>query len=196
MTKTTITTLPDPHGFSPDPLTDLLRSGARGLIQQAVEAELSVSAGGLFRRPDRGWSRSAGAPRASAGTRGDDRDRRGAGQGAARARPGRHRRESPVHLDNPAALFAQSQIHRRTAALALSQRYFHWRLSRSTCRTSWARMQRGCHRPQFLGLKPIGGTSMTAGNAAISARAGSSTSGRTVSTSALEWLRKNNAFWC
>lgn len=42
MTKTIITTLPDPHGFSPDPLTDLLRSGARSLLQQAVEAELSV----------------------------------------------------------------------------------------------------------------------------------------------------------
>jgi putative transposase len=42
MTKTIITTLPDRHGFSPDPLTDLLRSGARGLIQQAIEAELSV----------------------------------------------------------------------------------------------------------------------------------------------------------
>lgn len=42
MTKTTITTLPDPHGFSPDPLTDLLRSGAQRLIQQAVEAELTV----------------------------------------------------------------------------------------------------------------------------------------------------------
>jgi putative transposase len=42
MTKTIITTLPDPHGFSPDPLTDLLRSGARDLIQQAVEVELSV----------------------------------------------------------------------------------------------------------------------------------------------------------
>lgn len=42
MTKTTITTLPDPHGFSSDPLTDILRAGARALIQQAVEAELSV----------------------------------------------------------------------------------------------------------------------------------------------------------
>jgi transposase-like protein len=42
MAKTIITTLPDPHGLSPDPLTDLLRSGARSLIQQAVEAELSV----------------------------------------------------------------------------------------------------------------------------------------------------------
>ena len=42
MTKTTITTLPDPHGFSADPLTDILRTGARDLIQQAVEAELSA----------------------------------------------------------------------------------------------------------------------------------------------------------
>ncbi len=42
MTKTTITTFPDPHGFSPDPLTDILRAGARDLIQRAVEAELSV----------------------------------------------------------------------------------------------------------------------------------------------------------
>ena len=42
MTKTSITPLSDPHGFSPDPLTDILRAGARDLIQQAVEAELSA----------------------------------------------------------------------------------------------------------------------------------------------------------
>lgn len=42
MTKTSITSLPDPHGFSADPLTDILRAGARDLIQQAVEAELSA----------------------------------------------------------------------------------------------------------------------------------------------------------
>ena len=42
MTKTTITSLADPNGFSPDPLSDILRAGARDLIQQAVEAELSV----------------------------------------------------------------------------------------------------------------------------------------------------------
>ncbi|OSP53764.1 hypothetical protein BV911_16035 [Pseudoruegeria sp. SK021] len=41
MTKTTIAALPDPSGFSPDPLTEILRSGARTLIQQAVEAELA-----------------------------------------------------------------------------------------------------------------------------------------------------------
>jgi putative transposase len=34
--------LPDPHGFSVDPLTDILCAGARNLIQQAVEAELSM----------------------------------------------------------------------------------------------------------------------------------------------------------
>ena len=42
MTKTTIATLPDPSRFSPDPLTELLRSSARNLIQQAVEAELAA----------------------------------------------------------------------------------------------------------------------------------------------------------
>jgi len=42
MTETTITPLPDPSGFSPDPLTDILRSGARRLIEQAAEAELTA----------------------------------------------------------------------------------------------------------------------------------------------------------
>ncbi|WP_111735400.1 IS256 family transposase [Roseovarius amoyensis] len=42
MTKTTLAALPDPHGFSSDPLTDVLRAGARELIQQAVEAELAA----------------------------------------------------------------------------------------------------------------------------------------------------------
>lgn len=41
MTKSTITQLPDTSGFSLDPLTDVLRSGARRLIEQAVEAELA-----------------------------------------------------------------------------------------------------------------------------------------------------------
>ena len=42
MAKSTITPLPDPTRFSPDPLTDILRSGARRLIEQAVGAELSL----------------------------------------------------------------------------------------------------------------------------------------------------------
>lgn len=42
MNKPTITPLPDPSGSSPDPLTEVLRSGARRLIEQAVEAELAA----------------------------------------------------------------------------------------------------------------------------------------------------------
>ena len=42
MSETTITTLPDPPGLSPDPMTDLIRSGARRLIEQAIEAELAT----------------------------------------------------------------------------------------------------------------------------------------------------------
>tara|TARA_R110002073_G_scaffold166183_1_gene322817 strand:+ start:404 stop:556 length:153 start_codon:yes stop_codon:yes gene_type:complete len=42
MTTNTITQLSDPLGFSPDPLTDLLRSGAQRLIEGAIEAELAV----------------------------------------------------------------------------------------------------------------------------------------------------------
>ena len=42
MTKPTIPPLPDPSGSSLDPLTEVLRSGARRLIEQAVEAELAA----------------------------------------------------------------------------------------------------------------------------------------------------------
>ena len=42
MREDIITALPNPSGFSAAPLTDVLRAGARDLIQQAVEAELSA----------------------------------------------------------------------------------------------------------------------------------------------------------
>lgn len=42
MSETTIAQLPDPSEFSPDPLTEVLRSGARRLIEQAIEAELTT----------------------------------------------------------------------------------------------------------------------------------------------------------
>ena len=42
MSETTIATLPDPSGFSPDPLTGVIRDGARRLIEQALEAELAA----------------------------------------------------------------------------------------------------------------------------------------------------------
>ena len=42
MLEDTIAKLPDPSGFSPDPLTEVIRDGARKLIEQAVEAELAT----------------------------------------------------------------------------------------------------------------------------------------------------------
>ena len=42
MTKDTVVAFRAPDGFSLDPLTDLLRQGARDLIAQAVEAELNT----------------------------------------------------------------------------------------------------------------------------------------------------------
>ena len=42
MSETTIATLPDPSGSSPEPLTGIIRDGARKLIEQAVEAELAT----------------------------------------------------------------------------------------------------------------------------------------------------------
>ena len=42
MSETTITQLPDPSGFSADPFTDVIRDGARKLIEQAVHAELAA----------------------------------------------------------------------------------------------------------------------------------------------------------
>lgn len=41
MSDDTITKLPDPSGISPDPLTEVIRDGARKLIEQAIEAELA-----------------------------------------------------------------------------------------------------------------------------------------------------------
>ncbi len=42
MTKDRVVAFRAPDGFSPDPLTDLLRQGARDLIAQAVEVELNA----------------------------------------------------------------------------------------------------------------------------------------------------------
>jgi len=42
MSIDTITTLPDPSGFSPDPLTGVIRDGAGKLIEPAIEVELAA----------------------------------------------------------------------------------------------------------------------------------------------------------
>ena len=52
MPETTITQLPDPSGFSADPFTDIIRDGARKLIEQAIHAELAVLMAAF---PPRSW---------------------------------------------------------------------------------------------------------------------------------------------
>jgi putative transposase len=42
MQENTIAHLPDPSGFFSDPFTDVLRDGARKLIEQAIHAELAT----------------------------------------------------------------------------------------------------------------------------------------------------------
>lgn len=42
MSESTITQLPDPSGFSADPFTEVIRDGARKLIEQAIHAELAT----------------------------------------------------------------------------------------------------------------------------------------------------------
>ena len=42
MSEATITPLRDPSGFALDPLTELVRNGARQLIEQAIQAELTT----------------------------------------------------------------------------------------------------------------------------------------------------------
>ena len=52
MTPDTVVAFRAPDGFSSDPLTDLLRQGARELIAQAVEAELNVFLAGHANQTD------------------------------------------------------------------------------------------------------------------------------------------------
>jgi putative transposase len=46
MTKTSVIDFAKPSDFSPDPLTDILRQGARELLATAVRAEVSEFMGG------------------------------------------------------------------------------------------------------------------------------------------------------
>jgi len=55
MSEDTITQLPDPSGFARDPITDLIRDGARKLPQQAVEAELDALLAGHAGETPESW---------------------------------------------------------------------------------------------------------------------------------------------
>ncbi len=94
MTKDTVVAFRAPEGFSPDPLTDLLRQGARQLIAQAVEAELSGFLAAHADQTDSAGRRRLALARPSARAGGSDRDRCGAGIGSAGAGMRRVRKPS------------------------------------------------------------------------------------------------------
>ena len=194
MTTNTITQLSDPQGFSPDPLTDLLRSGAQRLIQQAVEAELAAlleahasdktddGRARLVRHghlPEREIMTGIGAvpvqvPRV--------RDR---GDGEEKIRF--------TSMILPPYLRKAKSIEELLPG-SISKAFPPATFTRHS-RLFSARTRRGCLRPRYRASKLIGGMSTTAGSAATSAPVGSSMFGRMVFTSDQEWLRKNNVFW-
>ena len=76
MTETNVFQLSQPGTFT-DPLTEVLRNGARALLAQAVEAEAAALLSQSCRQADRGRPPAAGPSRASARARDHDRHRPG-----------------------------------------------------------------------------------------------------------------------
>ena len=131
-----------------DPLTEVLRRGARSLLAQAVEAEV----GGVGRRTGRGAGRGrakTGRPqRPPAGPLGAHRRRAGAGAGSAGAGQAAAGRAGGVHLRDPPAVPAQGQEPRRADPMAVPQGRQHRRLRRGP---------RGARRPRRPGALGVGG---------------------------------------
>ena len=86
MSDSNLIKLAQPGAFT-DSLTEILRSGARALLTQAVEAEVAEFLAKAHRSQDRDGPAARRAPRPSSGTRDHDRHRPGRGSPAA-ALPG------------------------------------------------------------------------------------------------------------
>ena len=87
MSKSTVVPFDLPSEFSPDPLTEVIRGWSHGTSAHCgAGGSVGFMAGHAHLLDEEGRQR-LGAPRVSAGARGYDRDRHGAGAGAARARP-------------------------------------------------------------------------------------------------------------
>ena len=76
MTDTNVFQLSQPGTFA-DPLTEVLRNGARALLAQAVEAEVAALLSSHADKLTDDGRHAAGAPRASARARDHDRHRSG-----------------------------------------------------------------------------------------------------------------------
>src|SRR5262249_60827036 len=98
--------LAQPGAFT-DSLTEILRSGARALLTQAVEAEVTEFLAKHTDLKTETGQPARRAPRPSSGTRDHDRHRPGRGRPAACARPRSYRgRAHSVLAVDPAAIRA------------------------------------------------------------------------------------------
>ena len=140
MSEDRVVELRHPGSFSEDPLTSVLRSGARRLLAQAVEMEVTafIAAHGDL-EDDAGRRRVV--------RHGHHRERQvqtrhRAGRGAlsqgARPRGFRRGRQDPFHLGDPAALPQACQVDRGALALALPEGHLDGRLHRGPGRSSGA----------------------------------------------------------
>ena len=126
MTDNNVLKLSKPSTFS-DPLTEVLRNGARSLLAQAVEAEVAANSSEAtpMERTDEGRQRLV---RQSVGTRDHDRHRpgRGAGHGSATARGW-----APIASASSALLRLMRGARRASMVLnPLPQGHLHRRLHR------------------------------------------------------------------
>jgi len=125
-------------GFSHNPLTEILRSGALRLIEQAVEAELTtLLAADADDKTEDGRSRVV-----HHGHRAEREVMAGIGPVPVKMPRGRDRAAEAekvrFHVLHPAALSAQGEVGRRTAAVALSQGHFQLRFPRRVGRAPGA----------------------------------------------------------
>ena len=105
MSDSNVIKFAQPEAFT-DSLTEILRSGARALLTQAVEAEVAeFLAKHTDLKTDRDGPAAGRAPRPSSGTRDHDRHRPGRGSPAAGTRPRSYRgRAHSVLAVDPAAI--------------------------------------------------------------------------------------------
>ena len=85
MARSTVVPFDLPSEFSPDPLTEVIRAGARELLRTAVQAEVPAFISEHGHLLDDAGRQRLVRHGFFAGTRGDDRDRHGSGFGAAPA---------------------------------------------------------------------------------------------------------------
>ena len=197
MKDDTVVALRQPESFSDDPLTEILRAGARQLLGQAIEAEVAAhmeahadltDASGRRRivrhghMPEREVQTGIGAVTVRRAK-------------SARPRSTGHGRAHPFHVIDPAALSQARQVGRGASALALSEGHLQRRLfggPGGAAGTGRAGPDGQHHWPAESGL---GGTNTKPGKSATFRLGATSIFGPTGSTSRLAWTMTNSVFW-